>query len=70
MRLKNCSKKEKFNISNNKGIKQVGCLGNRILFLTNDNTLYMKGILYDKTNTPNSKNVRNSPKIYFTSPLG
>ena len=45
--IKNCITKEKFNISENLGIKQVGCFGNRILVLTNDNSLYMKGILYD-----------------------
>ena len=48
--IKNCVKRENFNIIENKGIKQVGCFGNRILVLTNDNSLYMKGILYDMSN--------------------
>ena len=46
----NCVTKEKFSTNDNKGIKQVGCFGNRILVLTNDNKLYMKGILYDMSN--------------------
>ena len=45
--IKNCIKREKFNTDENQGIKQVECFGNRILVLTNDNSLYMKGILYD-----------------------
>ena len=48
--IKNCITKEIFNINENLGIKQVGCFGNRILVLTNDNSLYMKGILYDMSN--------------------
>ena len=48
--IKNCVKKEIFNINENGGIKQVECFGNRILVLTNDNSLYMKGILYDMSN--------------------
>ena len=48
--IKNCITKEKFDISENEGIKQVSCFGNRILVLTNDNSLYMKGILYDMSN--------------------
>ena len=44
-------KREKFNINDNQGIKQVECFGNRILVLTNDNSLYMKGILYDMSNS-------------------
>ena len=47
---KNCVTKEKFNIYQHEGIKQVECFGNRILVLTNDNSLYMKGILYDMSN--------------------
>jgi len=53
--IKNCITKEKFNINENQGIKQVGCFGNRILVLTNDNSLYMKGILYDMTNATEFK---------------
>ena len=48
--IKNCIKLEKFNIYENDGIKQVECFGNRILVLTNDNSLYMKGISYDMSN--------------------
>ena len=47
---KNCVTKEQFNIYEHEGIKQVECFGNRILVLTNDNSLYMKGILYDMSN--------------------
>ena len=53
--IKNCIKKEKFNIDENEGIKQVECFGNRILVLTNDNSLYMKGILYDMSNASEFK---------------
>ena len=53
--VKNCVTKEKFNISENEGIKQVACFGNRILVLTNDNSLYMKGILYDMSNVAEYK---------------
>ena len=49
--IKNCIKREKFNTDENQGIKQVECFGNRILVLTNDNSLYMKGILYDMSNS-------------------
>ena len=48
--IKNCIKFEKFNLHESNGIKQVECFGNRILVLTNDNSLYMKGILYDMSN--------------------
>ena len=53
--IKNCIIKEKFNINENGGIKQVECFGNRILVLTNDNSLYMKGILYDMSNATEFK---------------
>ena len=53
--IKNCIKKENFNIDENEGIKQVECFGNRILVLTNDNSLYMKGILYDMSNASEFK---------------
>lgn len=53
--IKNCITKEKFNINENDGIKQVSCFGNRILVLTNDNSLYMKGILYDMSNATSYK---------------
>ena len=53
--IKNCITREKFNITENQGIKQVGCFGNRILVLTNDNSLYMKGILYDMSNASEFK---------------
>ena len=53
--IKNCIIKENFDISENEGIKQVVCFGNRILILTNDNSLYMKGILYDMSNATEYK---------------
>ena len=49
--IKSCIEFEKFNLNENIGIKQVDCFGNRILVLTNDNSLYMKGILYDMSNS-------------------
>ena len=45
--IKSCVSKENFCGGGSPGIKQVACFGGRILVLTNDNTLYMKGILYD-----------------------
>ena len=48
--IKNCIVLEKFNIYENGEIKQVECFGNRIIVLTNDNSLYIKGILYDMSN--------------------
>ena len=53
--VKTCITKEKFDTRDNGGIKQVSCFGNRILVLTNDNSLYMKGILYDMSNAEEFK---------------
>jgi len=53
--IKNCITKEKFDTRDNGGIKQVSCFGNRILVLTNNNSLYMKGILYDMSNAEEFK---------------
>ena len=39
--------KEYFDQSENGGIKKVGVFGDRVLILTNDNSLYIKGILYN-----------------------
>jgi alpha-tubulin suppressor-like RCC1 family protein len=66
--IKNCITKEKFDTSDNKGIKQVGCFGNRILVLTNNNSLYMKGILYDMSNATEFKKCAkfNENILYFT----
>ena len=66
--IKNCITKEQFNLSDNKGIKQVGCFGNRILVLTNDNSLYMKGILYDMSNATEFKKCAKFKEniLYFT----
>ena len=66
--IKNCVKIEKFNNSENSGIKQVECFGNRILVLTNDNSLYMKGILYDMSSILDYKKYFQFKKniLYFT----
>ena len=53
--VKTCITKEKFDTRDNGGIKQVSCFGNRILVLTKDNSLYMKGILYDMSNAEEFK---------------
>lgn len=45
--------KEHFDQSENKGIKQVGVFGDRILIITNDNSLYIKGVLYNLDTSDN-----------------
>ena len=66
--IKNCITLEEFNNHENTGIKQVECFGNRILVLTNDNSLYMKGILYDMSNILEYKKFIQfkSEIVYFT----
>ena len=47
---KRCVYYEKFNSLHNGGIKDVAVFGDRILVLTHDNYLYVRGILYDMGN--------------------
>ena len=66
--IRKCIFKEKFDVNEYGEIKQACSFGNRIVVLTYDNALYMKGILYDMSIANEYKQCAKFNKniIYFT----